>query len=99
MRMSWEQLKNLPVVTLAGVKLGHVVGIIFDPETHGILQYEIRQGSAFSRRVLLVSATQVISVTAEKMTVEDLVGMNKAEAETSGSPAANPTITTLASRG
>lgn len=99
MRMSWEQLKNLAVVTLAGVKLGHVVGIVFDPETHGILQYEIRQGSAFSRRALLISAAQIISITAEKMTVEDLVGANKAEAGASSSPAASPTVTTLASKG
>ena len=72
--MAWTQLKNLPVVTRGGQALGQVAGVVFDPETHAIVQYEVRQGLALSRRVLLVAASQVVSITVERMTVEDLVG-------------------------
>jgi sporulation protein YlmC with PRC-barrel domain len=97
MRMTWEQLKNLPVLTLAGVKLGHVTGLILDPETHDIIQYEIKQGTTFNRRTLLISKTQVISVNIKQMVVEDLTGATKADADAKTSPVTNPTVTTLAS--
>lgn len=84
--MTWQQLKNLPVFTRGGSALGRIVGVVFDPETHAIVQYEVRQGLALSRRVLLVAASQVVSITAERMTVEDLVG-RPAEAKSQSVPA------------
>ena len=96
MRMAWGQLKNLPVVTQSGTTLGHVVGFVFDPETHAILQYEVRHGSPLSRKVLLIATGQVVGITAERMTVEDSVA-SQAKAESQGSPAAEPTLTSLAS--
>jgi len=94
--MAWGQLKNLPVVTVSGTALGHVVGFVFDPESHAILQYEVRHGSPLSRKILLVAMSQVIGTTAERMTVEDNVA-SQAKAESQQAPAAEPTLTSLAS--
>jgi hypothetical protein len=96
MRMAWDQLKNLLVVTVGGTALGHVVGFVFDPESHGIVQYEVRYGSPLSRKTLLIATSQVVGITAERMTVEDSV-MTTANAERQRAPAAEPTLTSLAS--
>lgn len=95
MRMAWAQLKNLPVVTRGGQALGHVVSFVFDPETHAIVQYEVRQGLALSRRTLLVAASQVVGITAEGMTVEDLVG-RPAQEKSQSVPAAETPASGLA---
>jgi sporulation protein YlmC with PRC-barrel domain len=96
MRMAWDQLKNLAVVTQGGTPLGHVAGFVFDPETHAIVQYEVRHGSPLARKVLLVATTQVVGITSERMTVEDSV-VSQAKAEQQKAPAAEPTLTSLAS--
>lgn len=96
MRMAWDQLKNLPVVTVSGTTLGHVAGFVFDPESHAIVQYEVRHGLPLSRKVFLVATSQVVGITAERMTVEDNVA-SQVEAESRQAPAAEPTLTGLAS--
>jgi sporulation protein YlmC with PRC-barrel domain len=97
--MSWSQLKNLPVETLTGKKLGHVIGLVIDPETHDVVQYEVKQGLGFSRHALLIGASQVISISVEKMTVEDLYGQAKATTNAKNAEAATPTLSGLASKG
>ncbi|MDP2789875.1 MAG: PRC-barrel domain-containing protein [bacterium] len=96
MRMAWNQLKNLSVVTQSGTLLGQVVGFIFDPESHALVQYEVRHGSPLARKILLVATSQVIGITVERMTVEDSV-TSVTNAESQRSPAAEPTLTSLAS--
>jgi uncharacterized protein YrrD len=91
--MSWEQLKHLPVQAKSGQALGKVAGIIFDPETHGILQYEVKQGTFGG--VLLVSISQVISISAECMVVDDAVKASS-KAVTEPIPSSSPTVTGLA---
>ncbi|MEK7570241.1 MAG: PRC-barrel domain-containing protein [Patescibacteria group bacterium] len=93
--MAWSQLKNLPVITRGGQSLGQVEGLLFDPETHAIVQYEVRQGLPLARRTLLVAASQVVSITAEQMIVEDLVGKT-ADERTSALPIAETTASGLA---
>lgn len=96
MRMAWDQLKNLPVVTQSGTQLGQVVGFIFDPESHAIVQYEVRHGSPLSRKILLIATSQVIGITVERMTVEESA-LTSTNAESQRAPAAEPTLTSLAS--
>ena len=96
MRMSWQQLKNLPVITRGGQALGHVDGIIFDPEMHSIVQYEVRQGMPLARRTLLVAATQVVSITAERMTVDDAVGRGETDEHKHNVPVAETPASGLA---
>ncbi len=93
--MTWQQLKNLSVVTRGGRALGQVEGVIFDPETHAIVQYEVRQGLPLARRTLLVATSQVLSITAERMTVEDLAGRTEVVAQQSV-PAAETSASGLA---
>ena len=96
MRMAWDQLKNLPVFTQSGAALGQVVGFMFDPESHALVQYEVRHGSPLARKVFLVAASQVVGITSERMTVEDNV-TSVANAESHRAAAAEPTLTNLAS--
>lgn len=84
MRMAWDQLKHLPVVTKSGQRLGKVSGLVFDPEGHSIVQYEVKASLPFGR-TLLVAATQVLSITNQQMTVDDLTGSQPAVAENAAS--------------
>jgi len=96
MRISWEQLKNLPTFTQSGTKLGHVSGLVINVETHEVAQYEIKPGLSFNRKVILIAVSQVISITAEKMIVED-TAIPATEAKKDKATAASSTVTTMAS--
>ncbi|MEK7190062.1 MAG: PRC-barrel domain-containing protein [Patescibacteria group bacterium] len=72
MLLQFSKLKNLSVVTQSGVKLGQVSDIEIDLDSQSILRYVVKRGIV-SRDTLLVHRGQVISVTNEKMTVEDAV--------------------------
>jgi len=81
MRISYKQLKKLPVVTESGTELGSVHDVILDVDTHGIVQYEITP-SMLSSKMYTVNQEQVVSITAEKMIVKDgAVKNNEKEAE------------------
>lgn len=94
MRMAWEQLKHLPVVTRSGMTLGVVVGFVFDPESQAILQYEVRHGIPLARTTLLISTSQVVGISVERMTVEDSA-RPAAEARSETLPAAEPSASGL----
>ena len=94
--MAWDQLKNLPVVTQSGSQLGQVVGFIFDPESHAIIQYEVRHGSPLARKILLIATSQVVGITAERMTVEDSA-LAATNVERQRAEAAESTLTSLVS--
>lgn len=71
-----KTLLKLPVYTKSGARLGKVVGFDFDVETHGILRYRVQpKGLAASvlKHPMLISREQVLSIDAEKMTVDDNV--------------------------
>ncbi len=95
MRMTWDQLKHLPVVTRSGDAVGYVAGFVFDPEGHTIIQYEVRRGTPLARRSLLVGSQQVVSISAERMTVDDNTVSSVSE-KTQRVPSPEPTAPTLA---
>lgn len=64
-----QTLIRLPVFTEAMKKLGHVIDIEFDVESHSVRKYMV--GARFQKEVYLVSPAQVISITEEKIIVED----------------------------
>lgn len=72
MLLGFSKLKNLPVFTQSGIKLGQVSDIEVDLDSQSILRYVVKKGIV-SRETLLVHRGQVVSVTNEKMTVEDAV--------------------------
>lgn len=90
-KISDKQLLGLPVETESGTALGKVHGFHVDVEHHTILQYVVRSTNPlkglFSRE-LLVAPSQVLSITEQKMVVDDLVAAEKKRA-----PATVPTVT------
>lgn len=75
MLIRWNQLKKIPVYTQSGLYLGKVSGLEIDLESHIIRAYFVRKVLAPE---LSIHREQVVSITIEKMTVED--GVVKGEA-------------------
>jgi sporulation protein YlmC with PRC-barrel domain len=78
--MSGSQLKHLPVVTVSGDRLGRVQDFEFDPETHHIEAYLV-SASRLTRPLqssgLRIHYSQVRSITAKRMVVDDNVASDR----------------------
>lgn len=76
MKMRLRDSIGLPVETQHGRALGKVIDVEIDIETHVVMHYCV-DGKPFVKKLLagepdlLIAPTQVISITAEKMIVED----------------------------
>lgn len=87
MNLSHKQLLNLPVYTESNAYLGRVTSFEINAETHQVIVYYV--GSSSWVKTLLsektpelkIAAAQVISLTEEKMIVDDLVLKEKAKVE------------------
>lgn len=69
-----KQLLKLPVYTKSGTRLGKVVGFAFDGDAQMIVQWSVRPKGMAAQLVgsdLLIRREQVISITEERMVVED----------------------------
>jgi len=69
-------LINLPVYTRSNQHLGRVADFEVDSSTQQIVRYQVKSGGIISdllNEELLISREQVVSITAEKMVVEDAV--------------------------
>lgn len=76
MMMTWKHLRNLPVETQSGERLGRVVDAELDAESHVITTYIVRPSRIAQQLVrseLRVRRSQVVSITTERMVVEDAV--------------------------
>lgn len=77
MRLTDRQLLGVPVITQSGQPLGSVTGFECDIEHHTIETYLVSTSPLITRlfglqrRTLAVARSQVISITAEVMTVHD----------------------------
>ena len=74
--MNNERLFKLPVYTKSGVHLGKVVGFDLETGSQTIMHYHVRAkglSARLLREPLLVAREQVISITEEKMVVDDNV--------------------------
>ncbi|PIZ93850.1 MAG: hypothetical protein CO029_03515 [Candidatus Magasanikbacteria bacterium CG_4_9_14_0_2_um_filter_41_10] len=76
MRITYKQLKKLPVVTQSGQELGSVHDAVIDIEAHVIALYEV-SSSVLSTKKYSITPTQVVSITEEKMIVKDAVVPDK----------------------
>ena len=68
-------LLHLPVVTVSGQSLGKVRGFEIDADQHVILRYIVRPANLIANLVatdLIITPPQVLSLSAERMVVEDL---------------------------
>lgn len=84
MNLSSKDLINLPVYTQSDKYLGKVLSFEMDAETQSIIKYYVKAGNLAAdllgeSKELIVFQNQVISLTEEKMVVEDLVGKDLAE--------------------
>ncbi len=76
MIISSSDLINLPVFTKGGEHLGRVASLDVDIDTHEVRHYYIKTGliKGLWHEQIMIAPSQVVSITAEKMIVEDLVG-------------------------
>lgn len=90
-KISDKQLFGLPVETESGTPLGKVQGFHMDAEHHAVVQYIVKNSNPlkdFFNRELLVAPSQVLSISEQKMVVDDSVVAEKKRA-----PAVVPTTT------
>lgn len=75
MLLSFSRLKNLPVFTQSGLRLGQVSDLEIDTDSQSILRYIVQRGRLVGRfqEPLLIHRRQVVSISQEKMMVEDAV--------------------------
>jgi len=76
MKISWSQLKHLPVQTQSRQKIGIVEGVAVDVDKHSVTHYEIKPAkvlAALFSKTFLVSPAQVISISSKMMIVKDSV--------------------------
>ncbi len=75
MLIKHKQLIGLLVETQSGEKLGYLDGFNLDTDSHTIYQYLIKPAglSKIFSHELIINRQQVISLTADKMVVDDLV--------------------------
>lgn len=70
MRITFKQLKSLVVETTSGTRLGHVHDIILDTDTQLVAQYDVKS-AIIAGKEYLVGRDQVVSITADKLIVDD----------------------------
>ncbi|MFH1890705.1 MAG: PRC-barrel domain-containing protein [Candidatus Kuenenbacteria bacterium] len=69
-----QQLKNLPVVTESGKKIGQVVDFSVQTESQSIITYTVKPVTFLKNLIngnLIINRGQVIDITAEKIIVQD----------------------------
>ena len=76
MQLNHKQLINLPVYTQGQQLLGRVCGFEFNAETHTIIKYFVAKSGLVKELLNLgdeleIASAQVVSITEEKMVVED----------------------------
>ncbi|PIS42817.1 MAG: hypothetical protein COT24_01655 [Candidatus Kerfeldbacteria bacterium CG08_land_8_20_14_0_20_40_16] len=75
MKISNKKIIHLPVFTKSGKELGKVAGFEIDVDAQTITRYYVKSSNLIAElfaKELIIAAAQVISITEEKMTVEDL---------------------------
>ena len=70
MKINVKQVIGLPVETQTGISLGKVVGINLEITSHVVNEYVVRHGFLNSQE-FLIKPIQIISISQEKMIVED----------------------------
>jgi sporulation protein YlmC with PRC-barrel domain len=76
MELSEKQLIGLPVYTVSGIYLGKICELYIQPETQMIKKYLVSELAVLGKPLSgkkLVSSEQVVSLSAEKMLVIDLL--------------------------
>lgn len=73
MKILAKQLLHLPVETQSGMRLGEIDDMEMDIDQHNVLRYVVRPAFVprpFAKE-LIITPTEVVSITAVKMIVKD----------------------------
>ncbi|MBI5077146.1 hypothetical protein HZB94_02080 [Candidatus Falkowbacteria bacterium] len=78
MRVNFKKLRKIPVETESGVNLGRVVDVELDAEKHLVSKYFVAKttfgvSKIFDAGQLSIAPNQIVSVSNEKIVVEDNV--------------------------
>jgi sporulation protein YlmC with PRC-barrel domain len=76
---SAQKILGLPVVTESGTTLGKVRDVNLDLDTHMVNHYIVAK--RLQKTPLLITPKQVVSISDERMVVEDTTNPNVVEAE------------------
>ncbi|MFA5092154.1 MAG: PRC-barrel domain-containing protein [Candidatus Paceibacterota bacterium] len=82
MRYRDSHLTGVPVYTRSGNHVGRLVGFVIESDTHEVVQYAVKKSGTLELilpKEFLVNRTQVVSVSDEKMVVEDAAVAEKAK--------------------
>lgn len=75
-----SRLKNLPVDTRSGRRLGKIIDLELESETQAILHYVVQRKKWLGKtEIFLIHREQVVSLSAEKMVVEDTLTKERIE--------------------
>ena len=74
MHISYQQLNDLPVETESGEKLGHIADLEINVDNNEIIKYLIsNKRLMIETKTYLIAPSQIISITNDKVIVEDNV--------------------------
>ena len=73
MALKGKQLNGLPVETRSGHGLGRILNFVVDPLNQKIISYDVGRGYFMPKVLFLIRDQQVVSLSSEKMIVEDTV--------------------------
>jgi len=71
MKINYQQIKKLPVLTESGHYLGRVKDMTIDVDSQGILKYVVKKNWIAS--ALLIDMADIINIDQEKIVVRDAV--------------------------
>jgi sporulation protein YlmC with PRC-barrel domain len=83
MRFRDVELRGIPVITKSGQKVGKLSAYVIDADRHEVAQYVVVRSRLLSRLLpdeLLVDRSQVVSLDAEMMVINDNAVTERAEA-------------------
>ncbi len=69
MLIRWSDLRKIPVYTRSGAYLGRITGMEIETESHLARAYFVRK--AFLADTLSINREQIVSITSERVTVDD----------------------------
>lgn len=72
MFVDWHTITHLPVFTESGQKLGNIREVEIDIESHFIRKYIVSHGFV-NKETFLIVPTQIKSITADKIIVDDAI--------------------------
>lgn len=88
-----KNLLGLPVFTRSGAALGKLMDVELDVEAHLVMSYHVRTSQllpGFLSKQIVVGREQVVSITAEKIIVEDTIIKESSTARAWGEGLAAP---------